>query len=321
MKFLFACLSLGLLSASALGSFELALVLDRGTKKVHRFDASSGTYLGSFGNFSASVATISLSQSKKEVIVWDPAALGGAGGVAFHYDYNTGELVHMTTDWNTTIPMIGFSPNSSKYLLPLFDGYYETNFDRSGSTFYNLGAVTGKYDNVDAQRLIMTQTGSVLNLVNNVTHTSVASAVFGSAISDVACGSFTAFGGQVATVVRAGGVLQLGLVNAGSITVGASIPNTTTGFSSITGIAATHKGFVAVGKNAGGAATVVNFGYGNGTGFSLSRLVPLNTFSGGSMTDPIDVAVVVAPEPSSLAVGLMGLAALARLRRSPRKKS
>jgi hypothetical protein len=44
------CLALALGSSGAFASFELVMVGDSATKSIHRFDGSTGAYLGSFGS-------------------------------------------------------------------------------------------------------------------------------------------------------------------------------------------------------------------------------------------------------------------------------
>ncbi|MCE9559606.1 MAG: hypothetical protein K8R88_11715, partial [Armatimonadetes bacterium] len=89
---IFALVSLLTLVSAAQASFELLLVGDNGanttpTRRMHRFDGVTGTYLGAFGNFDSDIRAVVLRQAQNQVLIQTANRL-------FIHNYNTGELIN-----------------------------------------------------------------------------------------------------------------------------------------------------------------------------------------------------------------------------------
>lgn len=295
----------------AQASFELALVLDRTTRKVHRFDAQTGTYMGAFGNFSATVLTLSINQSANEVIVWDPGAYAGSGA-AYHYNYNTGALNYVSGNWFTGDPKIGYTPNGANLLIPLNNQINQWNFNQTGFVSYIpiAGALTyGRYGNVDADRFVIGDSTNRISLINHTTKALVGSIASPGVVNGVCSSPVMIGAARLGVAAIAGGNLQLfnttpgGIANIGTVASGMTTPRE---------LSPLHAGFIAVGLN-GGASVIQT--YAAAVFGGSATLIPQITMSGGGITDPISVATVVAPEPAGLVALALGVGCLVRLRR------
>lgn len=303
--------------SQVLASFEMALVLDRGTKKVHRFDAASGAYLGSFGSFSAGVASLAINQTKGEAMIWDPSASSGAGGTCFYYNYNTGQLIGASTNWNSAIAVMGYSPDFASQRLSLGSQVFRTSFVRGAiaDTSYFVGGNAGRFTTSGVTGLTVIRSGNIVEHYNDLTGAVAGTnATTAFTANDISFSGITTPQGTVGALALANGQLQhyyltgSGILMSGSPTSGQ--------FATATGVSNLHGGFIAVGKAASGAALVQSYAFASGGGVSSSRLVPLIGFTGGGMTDPVDVATVVAPEPLSITAIGLGMGLLVRRRRT-----
>lgn len=300
-------------SVQAMASFEMALVLDRGTKKVQRFDVSTGAYLGSFGSFSGSVATISINQTKGEAMVWDPGAVPNIGAI-YIYDYNTGLLKAAATGLNPGADSAMFSPDGSRARMTFASTVYDLNPYAFTSTFvkYSPGGTVNRMALVNSTDVLLYRSSTIIERWNDASATLQGTATALSAIGDITNSSISSSYGSVGALALANGGIQLMYSGISSCT----LSNISTGtFSSATGISGLHGGMFAVGKNLGGTPWMQVYAYGQASSAVNSRLIPLNGFSNANVTDPIDVATVVAPEPSSICAMLAGLAGIMTIRK------
>lgn len=309
---------LALQAGSALASFEMALVLDRGTKKVHRFDALSGAYLGSFGNFSATVASIAINQTKGEAMIFDPGAPGGNGAVAYYYNYNTGLLNYAATNLSSLIVSMGYSPDFASSRISLSSSIYRSSFDRNvgAETSYTLAGPAGRSTISGPQNLTVKSGSATIQHFDDTAGTAIGvSGTATAAVNDISSSTMVFASGRVGAAALANGSIQHYYTSAVGVTMNTSVAAGQ--FASATGVSDLHNGFVAVGKSAAGAALIQTYALATGGATaSSSRLIPMLGFSGGGITDPIDVATVVAPEPASMT--LIGLGAACLLRRRKR---
>lgn len=294
----------------AQASFELALVLDRTTRKVHRFDTVSGAYLGSFGSFSATAATLAINVQRNEVIVWDP----GVGGV-YHHNYNTGQLNNVTFGWNPAIPKFGYTPNGNHLLLPINQSIIQYNFDLSSTNSYTPSGASGLFGRhglVDSNRFLISDSNGKITQNNHTSKTVQGTIPYpGTAFTGI-CSSPVSLqnGEQVGAAVTSSGNLTLFTLTPTTLTARYSVSALMT---SPQDIAPLHRGFVVVGRNAG-VAVLQTFAVGSSVGGGVG-VAPGITLSGGGIGDPVSVATVVAPEPSTAIAAGLGLTMLARRRR------
>lgn len=84
------CLSLVGIPAISMASFEMALISDSTKGVVHRYDLDTGAYLGSFGNGDlVGTQAITIDQSRQ----WAFVGTGTTQGGLAIYIYNTGEFI------------------------------------------------------------------------------------------------------------------------------------------------------------------------------------------------------------------------------------
>lgn len=303
-----------LVAVSASASFEMALILDRTTKRVYRYDPVSGAFLGSFGSFIAPTS-LSINRARNEVIVWDRDNGVNGDGIAYHYNYNSGMQTYSATALSTTNTQVGFNPTGTGYICTRenVNGYYALTFGLSGGV-KTMGASAGtRFDVIDTTRFAYIEGEQKVNLVDFNASTLLNSSTPAIQPTDLATGVMSAFGGTAAAVCSATGLVQLASIGSNSISYGGV--TSTSGFAVISGIAPTHNGFVAVGRGSSGAPLVKSFSVGIGTSLANSFLIPQSVMNTTGITDPIDVVTVVAPKPQTwLATGFGILLCLSRRR-------
>lgn len=323
MKRFYFLVALSLGSTYACASFELALVLDANTKKVHRYDAVSGAYLGSFGAFS-DPQTITINKARNEAIVWDRSFNGSAtAGAAFHFNYNTGELNYIAGNISSSVDWVSGRSDGTGYFLlnSAAAGYFDYNSAFTSGGLVPLAGVTGaaRGEVFNSTRLVFQSNTNKLTMADTVAKAAVTTVTSGfAAIGDVTISPIAAFGGTIGAVSTGSGALQSVLFTDTSIGFGTTVSSVNSGFTQISGISATHNGIVAVGINAGGAAMMKNFAFARASSFGSSTFGGTTAFSIPQATLPIDVATVVAPEPSSIFGAGLGLALLVIRRKRSR---
>lgn len=308
MNRLIALVCLGVIAASANASYELALVLDRTTKKVHRFDAESGAYLGAFGSFSASVTSIKVNPAKGECLVFD----SGYGAV-FTYDYSSGELKSVSSGWISSLPCVSVNTTNQHWYFPVNTTIYEyTALGTSsiGGHPVSGAASLGDMEWIDSTKAFLGQTGSGTCYVYDFNSNSIV----GTTTHSVAMLGVTVLpytypdGGSALVGISANGTVYLDKYSGALFQIGSFA----SGIAAAKDVAALHAGIIAVGKSSGGAAVIQTFGIAT---TPYQGMFPLITMSGGGITDPVSVATVIAPEPQEWMVLGLGLGALVIRRR------
>lgn len=93
-RILLSCLAVSLVGV-AQASFTLALVADNVGRCIHRYDLDSGVYLGKFGQFAlGSAYTMGLDQARNKLYVYDSGNIKA-------FDYNTGEYIYSISNFGT----------------------------------------------------------------------------------------------------------------------------------------------------------------------------------------------------------------------------
>lgn len=318
------CAGLGL-SSGARASFELVMVADYGTRSIHRFDGSTGVYLGSFGGgFIGSPNSLAIDTATGIAYVAD-ATLNRVRG----FNYNTGVLVSdfsyssagtsqtMGMDTNGTFYM-GFSVGSyqrrSNNGLPLAGVTIENinggQASGMGSVAHQSGRqilATYKTDGT-ANAALQISTGSGLSVFKSAELTNMGGS---GTLSQVA------MQGDRGIWVGANRIMQNFTTNstATSLSFGTSFGLNDFLANSTLGVGFGHADAVYVaGRNTGNTTGLIGrYVYGNS--FQIS------TFGSGIIQTPGMIQVVVAPEPGSMIALGLGLAGVLGRRRAMRKSA
>ena len=303
---------------AAHASFELVMVADKGTKSIHRFDGSSGVYLGSFGGgFLSNVESFVINQEEGLAYVGDE----NLGRIRV-FNYNTGVLVRdLTLNVNGFLQSLGIAANGN-----LYNGYSSPS-----QIFSPTGAALG---------------GSFLFNVAGNTGVAMASASHRSgrqfvASYDANLGPNSALQispGPSPMVVKSAEVSNMGnyvvptqLAIQNDRGIWLSSNGTARTFSTnAAGSTVTFNSFSTMNSLLAGSTFGVGFGHGdalyvsgrnsgNTSGVIMRTIygsnANLSTFGAGILQNPGMVQVVVAPEPGTmLAIGA-GLAFLSRRRK------
>lgn len=300
-------------------SFELVMVADRGTKSVHRFDGTTGAYLGAFGKgYVQNPLSLEINTATNTAYVLDAVdgGTGTSGSAArlWAFNYNTGEyLASAKTPFTYTYPFLARnSVDGHLYVgndTSLTDAYNSTTLARVPSVSRILSSFTslrggGAFDSsgnlwvADGLNLRRVATANV-----NTTF----------AFSSVLCAS----GAPVNQVAISGNrLLCVGAISYSAIqslsglapTANSPTVQTDSSYNSINGAGFGH----------GDTAYVT--GVASGGGGKISRILfserlKLQDFGTGILVEPRSMAVVVAPEPGTMIAIGTGLAVLARRRK------
>ena len=293
---------------SANASFEMLLVLDAGTKSVHRFDPQSGAYLGAFGaGWLNNPQSIVIDQSKGLAYVRD--TVGGAGeGAIIAFDYNTGERAGGLISGLPFQPgpvQMARNPNTGEFIT--IGGPNINGFQRISAT----GVFTSISVNTDSA-------GVAINPANN----DVYMAFPGAGTIERYNSSITFLGSKVVGVAFGDGQMTLGgsakkgyIATGFGRVMGFDLGLTTitqinmTDFSATKGVAFGHDDVLfTCGLNAAGTDGQIGR-------FDVKLGVSGGSFGSAQLTNPVSLACVVAPEPSTWLVSAAGLALLIRRRR------
>lgn len=281
-------------SVAAQASFELLLVADSGNDRIHRFDPQSQTYLGSFGgDILQNPVGLAVNQATNECAVFCSSQVE-----MFIFNYNTGELKRsFSTGVSTVNPRlaIGASGNiqvayfSVARAFEPITGALIQNWS-SGSQYGAIG-----YDSAANLTYIVdyaTDTISAfsLNTAPPVFTTPPTAGLLGE--GDMAFFNGSAFFTDSSTTVR--------VWNRTSTSTAATFA-VVPGFSAVNSIARGHGSFYAGGTLGGGGSGIVR----------ISNLGTVgSSWGSGQLSDPRQMAIVVAPEPGVMAgfgVGLVGV--------------
>lgn len=291
----------------ASASFEMVMVLDKGTKSIKRYDPETGAYLGEFAkNRFFNATSMSVDPSRNRVYVGDTDTAFGYT-VIHAFNYNTGEKVaqYYSAGWYGAYGLIARGDNA--YFLDASPSPRLVQFDVNQSnpvnTLYSVpfsggGPAAGRSQGVAIGNDLYWSSNTELSKFSLSTST-----YFPIVVSGVFAGVARAVSGDVLVGRPGGGLIEtfnsLGLYTGGSV-----IPTAT----SVRAVAAGHFEHYALANTPGG--------------FVIARqnsVYPFNhlgTFGLGTMNDPAFMGVVTAPEPSTMVVAGLGIAAMLRRRRS-----
>lgn len=312
MKFRLLAISCIVLPVCSQASFEMALVADNTAgpltlAQIHRFDTVTGAYLGGFGRFGGSIRDIAIDQTNRRLYAIDNVSTLSA------YDYNTGLYVDARTVSAASINVVGsevWTQNSSTITK------YDSNLNLLGSvglstsqsvlsahvmngSIYTLES--GSATNYQFRRYSFA--GALLSSTGTITTTGVVSKLghFGYT-PDTITTSLLTFGSGVGSTI--GYVAMSG----GSVlgTFGTYSPTYGTLYKDF---APLHVGGVMIGQDS------TNPSVGIITVTAPTSAANIGGFGQSVLKNPIAVATVVAPEPTSMAFIAVGAAALLRKRR------
>jgi hypothetical protein len=301
-------------------SFELVMVADRGTKSVHRFDGTTGAYLGAFGKgYVQNPLALEINTATNTAYVLDTVD-GGTGTTAsgvrlWAFNYNTGEyLASARTQFNYNFPFLTRNELNGRLfvgndggLTDAYDQFSLSYIGASSRAFASYSSLRGGGDFDSAGNLWV---GDGLNL-RRISATNVGTS-FG--FTSLLCASGAPVN-QVAVsgsrLLCAGAVSYSAIQNITTLAATGNNPGvqTDTTYNQINGVGFGH----------GDIAYVTGVASGGGAG-KISRILfseklKLQDFGTGILVEPRSMAVVVAPEPGTMIAIGTGLAVLARRRK------
>jgi len=302
----FAILISCAIASTTHASFELLLVADNGsstlaTRKVHRFDPTTGVYLGSFGGFNSEIVATYLSQSTNSLFVL-------AQNGTTEWDYNTGLLKNSFTGSFTTSYRYAVRPAGDRILsFDIGSDFLSSGFPSGGvSVMGGLAGATYRSGMWTSDTTIVAFENSQTRFVNITTN---AAGVLGNVIStSSSIGSTTGFG----QFARNGGTSALVMAT-----------GTLGGFYSYTPGSAT---FVNVNGDVGGnvmSAATAHSGFFLGSNQGTNGRIDYydgnrnltRQFGSSVVLNPISMQTVLAPEPGPFAALGLGVIALLKRRR------
>lgn len=304
------------MAGAAAASFDLVMVMDQGTNSIHRFDGSTGAYLGDFARgFLTGPRSFSIDRSLNRAYVADNS------GIVRMFNYNTG--VH-EGDLNSTM---GFA--QSLFAKPggnLISGFVFGQISELSATtgsYLGFHNVNGIASGASLGTTIHTTSGNLVVWTANFSGSESAIQVTGPAIGSTQhltsaissnMGGYTtttqiAMSGDLGMVVSATGQsIQFSLNTAGTAVASYSQYSLTSSLTGPKGVAFGHgRTMYMAGQNASNIAQGrISRGIWGTSSFT-------GTFGEGILINPGQMAVIAAPEPGSLIA--LGLGAVALLRR------
>lgn len=308
-RILLSCLAVSLVGV-AQASFTLALVGDNIGRCIHRYDLDSGVYLGKFGQFAlASVYTLGLDQTRNKLYVADNSTIKA-------FNYNTGEYLYSITG----ISSVGLGVFSNGDLLTSTGGVV----NRINST---TGGFINSY-NLSAGGL----QGTVASIaVDENDRVYICDAVAGSTPNNARIDMFGGTGTYLASSAvytqRINTFYQQMTARGGKLMIGS---DTLGGFNLFNYTSSTIT-YNLTGFSFGGMTQSMGVGFGHGnllylTGMDASGnpLMQVTDTSSTALNIPAtqvatngmrQMAIVVAPEPGTIAALALGIAFLNRRRK------
>lgn len=303
MRFFALALVLGA-SCSALASFDLMLVRDAG--KIHRIDPVSGAYLGNF-QLTTSSSVMAASSARKSLYMVSGATVGAV-------DYSTGDYRLIGTSLGFTPSAMAMSRNEATLYVASNNG----NVAQLDATTLIRGAdITLEPATTRIHSLYVTVGGLFLATIRNASgHYLRSYSSSGSMISSINIDSNTLETYTNGITVNQNQIFYGRTSNSygGAIldpllgTLSSGFTNNVPLFSSLVGMHDGHIGSYWTGLD----STPAN-------GFKVQYINPFQnwdrTFTYSQITAPLSTALVLAPEPTSLAALALGGLALIRRRR------
>ena len=300
-----------LASSSAMASFDLVMVADRGTKSVHRFDGNTGLYLGSFGaGFLQNPMSMALDQANNRVFVADQVGAGtGAGSVQvriWSFNYNTGSYLNsFSTAFTYINPQIAYQPTSNRVFVGHDGGIADSYSAASGSFGPGINWLAPQSALATAENGdVWAANGTIVQRFSG----STANYTMASPVSNTSGLGQRQMAISNGRILTAGGTSFSTFSTTLSTTAANSLTTTATSYSQLSGAAFGHGNLAYI---TGSKTTTTG---------AISRILynerlVLSEFGGGVLQEPRSMVVVVAPEPGSMIALGAGLVALLRKRK------
>ena len=314
LRFAAVASALTALISSAHASFDLVMVMDVGTKSIHRFDGITGSYLGSFGNGMLNFPdSFAIDRTSGRAFVFDASM-----GMTRVFNYNTG--AHLA-DFSITGNAQTLTFGNGRLIRGFVGGAFWSTFDGNGTYLGGMSGTSTIANPVSMGGAVM-ESGRFVGLLSNGNNNGLNELlVFNTAATNATQVGNNAFGGPA----YYDGVQQVA-VGGNRVFLATSPANGRLFSVNPSSGAITQDGSYSMPGLLGGAA----FGHGNqlyysqndGGVKSISRsvitssnsIVEFSTFGQGFLVNPTMMQVVAAPEPGTLAILGMGVAALMRRR-------
>lgn len=293
-------LALATLGVAAHASYDLAFVVDRVNKRVHRFDMDSGAYFGSFGSqWLNAPLSVTADAATGIVTVYD------SPGIYFFNGF-TGELVGASN--------IDGSLNSTSRIALAPDGRFIYTTGVTTTTVHSsTGGFVTSLSPAGSTQTIGARTANEYWVLSGSTNSLRRFTSSGSIIDTTQIGAApwtgsgrvvfdSSTGPERGYFVRSGGTITP--ISATSLAVAGSFSS---GLDSVTDLAFGHPGRLFFTGAVGGVPTIGR------------RLIGMN-LNGPTLTHPAlgeatGIAVIAAPEPATLGALALGALALHRRRR------
>lgn len=290
---------------TAHASFELLLVADNGantfeTRRIHRFEARTGVYLGAFGGFDNAIQSTWLRQSTNSLFVME-------GSNTSEWDYNTGDL---KASWNFVANSNRSAVRPDGARVAIFDGapdFLVTSFPvASNITTAGLSPLSQWRSGLwHSQNRILAYSSAgdrFFNIDMNAAGTAGTATTSSAALSP----GFGQMARNAGTnqIVMAGGT-NVKVVDQNTLTAGTFASP----FGTSQAAASAHVGYFIGGTN--GSTGLVT--YYDSLGFRRGQ------FGGAVLRNPVSMEAVVAPEPGTMIALGAGLAAILRRRKARTK--
>ncbi len=282
-------------------SFELLMVLDGTTKSVHRFDPVSGAYFGAFGaGWLNNPQCLVADKNTNTVWVYDDGGLNP--DICFGFDYNTGARKFSFQVGGLLSAPVQMTQLANGNLIFAGNGFmngYTTAgiLVGSGSPISGMGGVT---QGADGQIYVQDTVNKTLARIS--TNFSLLGASSATVFTNE--GQAIAVANDIYVATRGSTVFRNSTTFSGWVQINAS------NFSQTRGLSRGHEDVVYIsGLDTAGTAGLVQ-----AWDTRASRFGPI--FGTSVLKNPLGSAIVIAPEPSSMALLGLGMLLLARRRRS-----